>query len=69
MTAFPTVPELLDEMRRLMNMMIAFIESWPPEFLARKSGYFRVAWPMLEEKAHTQGHLAQIMEAITLAKK
>jgi uncharacterized protein YndB with AHSA1/START domain len=68
-TAFPTVPELLEELRRLSNLMVAFVASWPAEFLARKSGYFRVAWPMLEEHAHTQGHLAQIQEAIAKARQ
>ncbi len=62
--AYPTVPELLDELHRLSNLMVAFIKTWPEEYLARKSSYFLSAWQLLEGETHTQVHLAQIREAI-----
>jgi hypothetical protein len=68
-SAYPSVPELLEELRRLSNMMVAFIETWPVEFLDRKGSYFRTAWQLLEGQTHTQAHLAQIQEAITASRK
>lgn len=67
--AYPSVAELLEELRRLSNLLVAFVESWPAEFLGRKSSYFRVAWPMLEEQVHSQAHLAQIQETIAKSRK
>ena len=68
-TAYPSVAELLEELRRLSKLMVAFIEAWPAEFLARKSTYFRVAQQLLEGQTHTQSHLAQIQEAIEKSRK
>jgi len=67
--AYPTVPELLEELRRLSNLMVAFIDAWPAEYLARKGSYFRTAWRLLEGHAHTHAHLAQIQDAITASRK
>ncbi len=67
--AFPSVADLLEELRRLSNLMVAFIETWPAEYLTRKSSYFRVAYPLLEEQSHTLSHLAQIQETIAKARK
>jgi uncharacterized protein YndB with AHSA1/START domain len=68
-TAFPTLPDLLTELRRLADLMVTFVASWPAELVRRKSGYFRVAWPMLEEQTHTQEHLAQIQATIAKSRK
>ena len=68
-SAYSTVAELLEELQRLSNLMVAFIEAWPAEFLARKGSYFRTAWQLLEGHMHTQAHMAQIQEAIAKSKK
>jgi uncharacterized protein YndB with AHSA1/START domain len=67
--AYPTVPELLEELRRLSNLIVAFIEAWPEEYLACKGSYFRAAWQLLEGQFHTQAHLAQIQDAIAKSRK
>ncbi len=67
--AFPTLPELFAEMRHLARLMVAFVEAWPPEFVANKSTYFRLAWPLLEGQTHTQSHAEQIKAAIAAARK
>jgi uncharacterized protein YndB with AHSA1/START domain len=68
-SAYPSIPELLGELRRLSNLMVAFIETWPAEFLSRRGSYFRTAWQLLEGQTHTQAHLAQIQAAITASRK
>ena len=68
-TAYPTVPELLDELRHLSNLMVAFIGTWPEEFLARKGSYFRAARQLLDGQSHTIAHLAQIQDAIAKSRK
>jgi hypothetical protein len=60
---------LLRELRRLSNEVVAFIREFPPEFVARKSTYFKVAWPFLEGQFHTLAHLDQIEAAIQAARQ
>ena len=67
--AYPTVAELLEEFRRLSNLMVAFIESWPENYLALKGSYFRAAWQLLEGQTHTHAHLAQIEAVIAISRK
>jgi hypothetical protein len=67
--AYPTIAEMLEELRRLYVLMVAFIESWPEEFLACKGSYFIAAWRLLEGQTHTLAHLAQIQEAIAKSRK
>ena len=68
-STYPTVPELLEELRRLSKLMVTFIETWPIEFLERKGSYFRAGWQLLEGQTHTHAHLAQIQEAIVKSRK
>jgi len=68
-SAYPSVPELLEELRRLSNLMVAFIETWPKDYLERKGSYFRAAWQLLEGQTHTHAHLAQIQDAIAKSRK
>jgi uncharacterized protein YndB with AHSA1/START domain len=67
--AYPSVPELLEELRRLSNLMVAFIETWPKDYLERKGSYFRAAGQLLEGQTHTHAHLAQIQAAIAKSRK
>jgi uncharacterized protein YndB with AHSA1/START domain len=67
--AFSTVPELLEELKRLSNLLVAFIAAWPEEFLLHKGSYFRSAWQLLEGQTHTHIHLAQIQDAIDKSRK
>lgn len=67
-TAYPTVADLLEELRRLSNLMVAFIGSWPESYLASKGSYFRTGWQLLEGRTHTHAHLMQIQEAIAKAR-
>ena len=68
-SAYPTVPELLEELRRLSKLMVAFIEAWPDEFKLHKGSFFRAGWQLLEGQTHTHAHLAQIQEAIAKSRK
>jgi uncharacterized protein YndB with AHSA1/START domain len=67
--AFGTTDNLLKELRRLSDEVVAFIREFPPEFVAYKSTYFKVTWPFLEGQFHTLAHLDQIKAAIQAARQ
>ena len=63
--AYPTLPLLLEELRRAMAETFALVENLPGEFMARKSAYRMLAVRMLEAHVHINGHCEQIEQTIT----
>lgn len=63
--AYPTVGDLLEELSRLHNETVAFIEHLPPDFLQRKASYWRLAYQLLEPPYHEYTHLDQMRQAMT----
>jgi hypothetical protein len=68
-SAFPTIPDLLKEVKHLHAEILAYITNLPVEFVARKGSYWRLAYLFLEGNFHPQGHYAQIRSAIADARK
>lgn len=64
LTAFPTLPELLAELKRLYVESQALLANLPPEFVARKTSYWRVGFQALQINSHSQIHLEQMQAAI-----
>lgn len=67
LAAFPTVDELLEELRRLNVETVAFVSSLPASFLERKGSYWRLAYQLLEPPYHHHTHLEQMREALDAA--
>jgi len=68
-STFPTIPDLLNELKHLHAEILAYITNLPVEFVARKGSYWRLAYLFLEGNFHPQGHYAQIRSAIADARK
>lgn len=62
--SYPSYTAMLAELRHLMEELITFIAAFPPEYVALKSEYFNVGSSLLEAQLHTQGHIAQIENAL-----
>ncbi len=68
-TAFGSTSNLLVEYRRLSDEIVNFIRNFPPDFVKRKGGYFRLGWGQLDGQTHVETHLEQIKAAIASAPK
>jgi len=69
MTAFPTVPALLDELKRHEAETVGMLAALPAEFVARKSSYVKLGYNLLQAPEHVSGHLDQMREAIASARR
>lgn len=69
LAAFPTVPALLDELKRHEAETVGMLAALPPEFVARKGSYVKMAYSLLQAPEHVSGHLDQIRDAIASARK
>lgn len=67
LSAFASAPELLEELRRNECETVGIVAAMPPQFVARKSSLWRVAYSLLQAPDHTQEHLDQIRAAIASA--
>lgn len=64
---FPTVPELLQELRRTEAEIVALLAALPPEFAARKSSYWRLGVVVPQATLHIHEHLGQLKAALEAA--
>jgi hypothetical protein len=62
--SYPSYTAMLEELRRLMEELVAYIAAFPPAFLATKGPYFSVAQVLLNDQVHTQSHQEQIKRAL-----
>jgi len=62
--AFPTIPELLEELQRNGKEVVALIAGLPPEFVARKGSWWRLAYGIVEAPYHYLQHKEQIEAAL-----
>jgi len=69
LTAFPTLPELLRELKYSFAETLALYENLPTEFINRKGGYWRLAYYSLESPYHFETHILQIKESLNATKK
>ena len=63
-SAFPTVAELMDELRRLAVEAEALAAALPPDFVARTCTYMPAAQQLLDTEYHVQSHVGQIEAAL-----
>lgn len=64
---FPSLRELLKELKRCEAQTVATLAALPPEFFARKSTWWRLASTLPYLNIHAQDHLGQIREALRAA--
>lgn len=67
--AYPTVADLLEELRRNELETVALLETLPEEFVRRKGSYWRLAYGSIQPDYHAEQHYSQIREAIEAARK
>jgi uncharacterized protein YndB with AHSA1/START domain len=65
--AFPTVPALLEELKRNEAETVAMLAALPPEFVAHKGTFWRLGHYLLQIADHTDEHMKQIRTAIASA--
>jgi uncharacterized protein YndB with AHSA1/START domain len=66
---FPTLPALVEELKRHEAETVAMLAALPPEFMAHKGSYWRLAHIILQAPDHSQTHIGQIRAAIAAARK
>jgi ribosomal protein L17 len=59
---------LLEELQRNEQETAAMLAALPEEFVARKGGYWRVGYSVLQAPDHTRMHFEQIREAVAAAR-
>jgi membrane-associated protease RseP (regulator of RpoE activity) len=63
--AYPTLPALLEELKRSEAETLAMLGALPPEFVARQGSYTRLGYNLLELPGfHTRQHLDQMRQAV-----
>ena len=66
-TAYPTIAELREELRRNCAETVGFLARLPEEFVARKGSYWRLGHNMVEQPYHFNQHLDQMRSAVESA--
>lgn len=67
--AYPTARAMFDEYKRNETETVAMLAALPPEFVARRSSYWRIAFNLLQPPFHTRDHFDQMRAAIEAARK
>jgi uncharacterized protein YndB with AHSA1/START domain len=67
--AFPTLAELLDELKRLYIETAALLRRLPQSFVERRGSYWQVAFSYTQDRTHLDEHIEQINAAIEAARK
>jgi hypothetical protein len=69
LAAYPTLAELIADLKRLHHESTALLANLPADFVARKGTYWSLAYGVLEEPYHFYTHLEQMRAAIEAAPK
>lgn len=67
-STYPTLQELLDELKRCHAENLALYGNLPEEFLERKGSYWRLTYEALEGPYHFHSHLDQMRASIAAAR-
>jgi uncharacterized protein YndB with AHSA1/START domain len=67
--AYPTVAELLDELRRSYKETVALFAHLPQSFVERRGSYWQAAHNNIQDNTHLDGHIEQIKAAIQAARR
>jgi hypothetical protein len=65
--ANPSIRMMIDELRRTVEELLAFVELAPGEFPANKGSYYRFGSGLLQLNFHLSGHNQQIRDALASA--
>jgi uncharacterized protein YndB with AHSA1/START domain len=69
LSVYPTLPVLLEELKRGEAETVALLAALPPEFVARKGSFTRLSYNLLEMPGyHTRTHLDQMRQAVEAAR-
>jgi uncharacterized protein YndB with AHSA1/START domain len=66
--ANPSIPLMLDALRRSVEEILAYTELLPEEFAANKGSYYRFGSALLQPDLHLAAHIQQIKDALAAAK-
>jgi uncharacterized protein YndB with AHSA1/START domain len=66
--AYKNTNGLIQELKRLCEETINFIQLLPPEFVARKDSYYAIGVRIVQGPDHIEGHIDQIRAALNFAK-
>ena len=66
--AYKNTNGLIQELKRLCEETIKFIELLPPEFVARKDSYYAIGLQVVQGPVHIETHIDQIRSALNFAK-
>jgi uncharacterized protein YndB with AHSA1/START domain len=66
---YPTVPELVANYKCNMAETLYSLANLPEEFVARKGSYWRLAYTLLQDFDHFDGHLEQMQAALDAARQ
>jgi hypothetical protein len=67
-TAYPTLKDLVLELKRNFAETIGILERLPEEFVARKSSFWRLSYNMLQDPYHYFSHKEQMQAALDMAR-
>jgi hypothetical protein len=67
LSAIPTLEGLLREYKLLMDETVVLFAELPPEFVSRKSSYWRLVFTTMQLASHFNSHAAQIKAALESA--
>ena len=68
-TAYPTVRELLAELKHLNAETMALVANLSNDFMDRKGSYWRLAYNLLDAPYHHQTHMEQMRAAVASARQ
>jgi uncharacterized protein YndB with AHSA1/START domain len=66
--AYKNTNGLIQELKRLCEETINFIQLLPPEFVARKDSYYAIGLQIVQGPVHIESHIDQIRSALNFAK-
>jgi len=67
-TAYPTLKDLVLELKRNYAETIGILERLPEEFVARKGSFWRLSYNLLQDPYHYYSHKEQMQAALDIAR-
>ena len=69
LAAYPTLPEILEQLKRLNKETVALVKGLPDDLPIYKNIYWRLGITLLESPYHFEVHLNQMRDALELSRK
>jgi hypothetical protein len=66
--SYPTLQDLVQEYKRIMDETLYFLAHLPEEFVAKKGAYWQLAYGLLQDPYHINTHLEQMQAALEAAR-